>query len=80
MSVIPKVFRAVDHNGKVLSLVLAHNIHLARAYWQGQGIVPHSDDEVGMPDDHPTGVMPLYTAPKEKPVSQFRNRLERLGR
>ena len=61
MSVQSYVYIAYDHKGTPISGVLAKSSSLARAYWQGKGIIPHSEREIEMLDDHPTGVIPLFS-------------------
>lgn len=60
------IFVAKTYFGKVESVVLADNLKLANAYWQGQDIYPHSIDERSEADlkYHPTGVLPIVTTKK----------------
>lgn len=59
------IFIAYDHNSTIISIVRARTEDLAKAYWQGAGIVPHvsknldnTDDFISL-DEHQTGVYPI---------------------
>ena len=55
------IYKALDHDGKILGVVLASSEGLAKAFWHGQDIIPSHIDELW--DDalknHPTGVIPI---------------------
>ena len=57
------VFIAYDPKGKPISVVCAKDLQLARAYWQGKGVVAFSEaclEEDFTPiEEHSTGVFPL---------------------
>lgn len=57
------IFIAKTHDGAVESVVLAKSYDLAKAYWQGRQIFPHSVDSKTEKDleKHPTGVLPIVT-------------------
>lgn len=57
---------AYNHNGKVVSIVNAKSEELAKAFWQGRGIIYNTinnlDDKKTFTslDEHPTGVYPIF--------------------
>jgi len=55
------IYVAKNYDGRVVSVVLAKSYELAQAYWQGQGLFPHSVDQWTEKalEDHPTGVLPI---------------------
>ena len=67
---------AYDYNSKVISIVVATNIKLATAYWQGADIPVHStkcvEEDFTKLEDHPTGVFPILKT-EEKDSYQLRD-------
>lgn len=56
------VFIANHYSGVPESIVLARSRELAVAYWHGKGVIAHTIEEFDeVPEDHPTGVVPLLT-------------------
>ena len=62
------IFVAKNYDGYVESVVLAKSYELAQAFWQGQGIFPHSVDIRNESDlkDHLTGVLPIVKTEKKQ--------------
>lgn len=62
------IFVAKNFDGFVESVVLARSYHLAHAFWQGLGIIPHSTETRTEEDlkDHPTGVLPIVKTEKKQ--------------
>jgi len=55
------IFIAKTYEGEAESVVLAKNIELAQAYWQGKRIYPHTiiiKEEKDL-ENHITGVLPI---------------------
>lgn len=60
------IFVAKTYKGLTESIIMARNLELARVYWQGSGVIPHSIKEINEDDlrDHPTGVVPIVRTEK----------------
>lgn len=39
------IYIAKNYKGQVISIISASTISEAKAYWQGKGITPHTEDE-----------------------------------
>ena len=64
------IFVAHDYDGNIESVVIARNIELAHAYWQGTGNIPHSVrtiEEAEALANHPTGLIPIINT-KQKEI------------
>ncbi len=69
---------AYNHNGYIISIVLAKSIELAYAYWSGQKLDVHTTQTVGvdivMMEENLSGVVPLlktretFINPSIKPI------------
>ncbi len=73
------IFIAKTYDNYVENIVLAKNIELAHAYWQGKKIGAHSVRELSEKDliDHPTGVLPIIdTRMITAHISGFSNQKE----
>lgn len=60
------IYIAKTYDGLVESVILAKNVELAHAYWQGKGVVAHSVIERNEFDleERFTGVLPIVTTKK----------------
>jgi len=59
---------AKNHKNRILSVVLTKNIELAKAFWHGKGIIPHTITELTEANllEHPTGVIPIVSTTKQE--------------
>ena len=60
------IYTAKTYDGLIESVILARNIELAHAYWQGKGItacsvIEHNESDL---EKHPTGILPIVTTRK----------------
>jgi len=75
---IGKLYVAKDYNGYIVGIVIAENERSANAYWQGQGITPHTirHRTMEIDDFHPSGVIPILKTREKKINSLTSNRAE----
>jgi hypothetical protein len=57
------IYIAYNYDGYMLDICMAVSEQMAVAYWQGKGVIPHSQrciDATALAN-HPTGVLPILT-------------------
>jgi hypothetical protein len=67
------IYIATNYEGYITSIVNAKDESLAKAYWQGKGIIPNTilnlEKDFTSLDEHPTGVYPLIST-KETEIKE----------
>lgn len=77
-----KLYVGKDYNGRIITIVIASSIESARAYWQGKGIIPYSEQEITLEEEQENEklgfVTPLLTT-KEVKLSSLSYEARREG-
>lgn len=69
------IYIAYDRDSRVIGIVNAKALALAKAFWQGRGVLPNTVKSLADftdIDEHPTGVYPLLEV-VEKEIYQLRD-------